>query len=98
VSESVIDDALFVASKFFELPTKEKMKLVSNDVHNPVRYGTSLKDGTDKVQFWRVFLKHYAHPLKEWIHLWPQNPSDYRFFVHSIQNHLCIIIQWQKWM
>ncbi|CAJ1967828.1 unnamed protein product [Sphenostylis stenocarpa] len=73
-----MDEALLVASKFFELPTMEKVKLRSNDVHKPVRYGTSLKDGIDKVQFWRVFLKHCAHPLKEWIHLWPENPSDYR--------------------
>ncbi|TKY53542.1 Leucoanthocyanidin dioxygenase [Spatholobus suberectus] len=78
VSESVPDEALFVASKFFDLPTKEKVKLMSNDVHKPVRYGTSLKVGIDKVQFWRVFLKHYAHPLKDWIHMWPENPPDYR--------------------
>nr|KYP49749.1 Protein SRG1 [Cajanus cajan] len=78
VGESVLDEALFVASKFFDLPTKEKVKLMSNDVHKPVRYGTSLKDGIDKVKFWRVFLKHYAHPLKDWIHMWPENPQDYR--------------------
>ncbi|RDX73191.1 Flavanone 3-dioxygenase 3, partial [Mucuna pruriens] len=74
-SESVLDEALFVASKFFDLPTKEK-----------VRYGTSLKDGIDKVQFWRVFLKHYAHPLNDWIHMWPENPSKYRFFIHLMSN------------
>ncbi|TYI72316.1 hypothetical protein E1A91_D07G052900v1 [Gossypium mustelinum] len=45
---------------------------------NPVRYGTSLKDGADKVQFWRVFLKHYAHPLDAWIDSWPHNPPQYR--------------------
>ncbi|KAA8533918.1 hypothetical protein F0562_031435 [Nyssa sinensis] len=54
------------------------MKLMSNDVHKPVRYGTSLKDSLDKVQFWRVFLKHYAHPLKDWVDLWPNNPTDYK--------------------
>lgn len=79
VSEAMLDEALSVACKFFDLPTREKMKLMSNDVHKPVRCGTSLKDGIDKVQFWRVFLKHYAHPLKDWIHLWPQNPPDYRY-------------------
>ncbi|KAB2072925.1 hypothetical protein ES319_A07G050500v1 [Gossypium barbadense] len=50
----------------------------SNDVYNPVRYGTSLKNGADKVQFWRVFLKHYAHPLDAWIDSWPHNPPQYR--------------------
>ncbi|KAK7279061.1 hypothetical protein RJT34_24105 [Clitoria ternatea] len=78
VSGSVLDGALSVASKFFDMPTNERMKLKSNDVHKPVRYGTSLKDGIDEVKFWRVFLKHYAYPLKDWIHMWPQNPHDYR--------------------
>ncbi|XP_027364356.1 flavanone 3-dioxygenase 3 [Abrus precatorius] len=78
VNESVLNEAISVASKFFDLPTKEKVKLLSNDVHKPVRYGTSLRDGIDKVQFWRVFLKHYAYPLKDWIHMWPENPPEYR--------------------
>lgn len=43
------------------------MEFMSNDVRKPVRYATSLKKGIDKVQFWRVLLKHYAHPLKDWI-------------------------------
>ncbi|XVE56450.1 hypothetical protein DITRI_Ditri04bG0010300 [Diplodiscus trichospermus] len=47
--------------RFFQ--TQEKVKFKSNDVYKPVRYGTSLKDRVDKVQFWRVFLKHYAYPL-----------------------------------
>lgn len=78
VSESVLEEALSVASNFFDLPTKEKVNLMSNDVYKPIRYCTSIKDGVDKVQFWRVFLKHYANPLKDWIHMWPENPSDYR--------------------
>ncbi|XP_076952537.1 flavanone 3-dioxygenase 3-like [Bidens hawaiensis] len=56
----------------------EKAQFMSKDVHKPVRYGTSIKDGVDKIQFWRVFLKHYAHPLNEWIQQWPNNPPDYR--------------------
>lgn len=79
ICENVLDDALSAAFSFFNLPTSEKMKLMCNDVHKPVRYGTSLKDGMDKVQFWRVFLKHYANPLEDWINLWPDNPSDYRY-------------------
>ncbi|KAJ8772446.1 hypothetical protein K2173_027623 [Erythroxylum novogranatense] len=42
------------------------------------KYGTSLKDGDDKVQFWRIFLKHYANPLSKWIHLWPTSPPHFR--------------------
>ncbi|OMO52248.1 Oxoglutarate/iron-dependent dioxygenase [Corchorus olitorius] len=74
----ILDEALSMASGFFNLPTEKKMKLSSNDVYKPVRYGTSLKDGVDKVQFWRVFLKHYAYPLDAWIDSWPENPLDYR--------------------
>ncbi|KAH7537778.1 hypothetical protein FEM48_Zijuj03G0129400 [Ziziphus jujuba var. spinosa] len=71
-------DALSMAFEFFKLPESEKMKYMSNDVHKPVRYCSSLKDGVDKIQYWRVFLKHYSHPLRHWIDAWPDNPSDYR--------------------
>lgn len=79
ISQATLDDALATSFEFFEQPASEKMKLMSSDVHKPVRYGTSLKDGVDEVQFWRVFLKHYAHPLDQWINSWPQNPPDYRY-------------------
>ncbi|PHT70913.1 hypothetical protein T459_26017 [Capsicum annuum] len=46
----------------FEFPTEGKEKFMSNDVYKPIRYGTSLKDGEDKVEFWRILLKHYANP------------------------------------
>ncbi|KAG7601511.1 Non-hem dioxygenase N-terminal domain [Arabidopsis thaliana x Arabidopsis arenosa] len=78
INQNILDDALEVANSFFELPAKEKKKFMSNDVYAPVRYSTSLKDGLDKIQFWRIFLKHYAHPLHRWIHLWPENPPGYR--------------------
>ncbi|KAF5456217.1 hypothetical protein F2P56_025722 [Juglans regia] len=54
------------------------MKFMSNDVRKPVRYATTLKDGIDKVQFWRDLLKHYANPLEDWIDAWPANPPSYR--------------------
>ncbi|KAK9292516.1 hypothetical protein L1049_020489 [Liquidambar formosana] len=78
ISQAVLDGALSSAFDFFDLPAEEKLKYMSNNVHKPVRFGTSLKDGVDKIQFWRVFLKHYAHPLKDWVGLWPQNPPNYR--------------------
>ncbi|KAJ4846490.1 hypothetical protein Tsubulata_039976 [Turnera subulata] len=78
ISQSVLDGALSVASDFFKLPTSEKAKFMSSDVCKPVRYATSIKDGIDKFQYWRVFLKHYANPLAEWIDLWPKNPPEYR--------------------
>ncbi|KAG6422356.1 hypothetical protein SASPL_118924 [Salvia splendens] len=69
IEEATIEGALSVASGFLNLTTEVKAKYMSNDVHKPVRYGTSIKDGVDKVQFWRIFLKHYSHPLNQWIHV-----------------------------
>ena len=65
-------------SAFFNLPSMEKVKFMSNDVRQPVRYGTSIKDGADKVQFWRTFLKHYANPPDDWLSIWPDAPLDSR--------------------
>ncbi|CAI9091962.1 OLC1v1027086C1 [Oldenlandia corymbosa var. corymbosa] len=78
ISQRVLDDALSAAFKFFNLSNKEKSKFMSNDVHNPVRYGTGIKDGLDKIQNWRTFLKHYANPLDQYISLWPETPQEYR--------------------
>ncbi|MCL7023384.1 hypothetical protein MKW94_027567 [Papaver nudicaule] len=79
ISQSVLDEAIKTASNFFDLPNKYKQEFMSNDVARPVRYGTGLKDGYDVVQFWRIFLKHYAHPIEKWIEHWPSNPPDYRY-------------------
>ncbi|XP_022984408.1 LOW QUALITY PROTEIN: flavanone 3-dioxygenase 3 [Cucurbita maxima] len=78
ISKTVMEEALSQAREFFNLPLKEKMKYKSDDVSKAVRYGTSLKDGVDKIKFWRVFLKHYAHPLEDWVDSWPTNPHTYR--------------------
>ncbi|KAG8638533.1 hypothetical protein MANES_14G039700v8 [Manihot esculenta] len=78
ICPTTLEGALSAASDYFELPMEEKIKLMSNDVRKPVRYGTSIRDGTDKFQFWRVFLKHYAYPLSDWLDLWPNNPPHYR--------------------
>ncbi|KAL9411918.1 hypothetical protein AB3S75_045509 [Citrus x aurantiifolia] len=78
ICQSILDGALSTAFDFFKLPSEEKMKFMSGDVHRPVRYSTSLKDGIDQIQFWRVILKHYAHPLDHWIDFWPKNPPNYR--------------------
>ncbi|ESQ44051.1 hypothetical protein EUTSA_v10006360mg [Eutrema salsugineum] len=78
ISSSVVKDALDAATRFFDLPVEEKMLLVSDNVHKPVRYGTSLNHSTDKVHYWRDFIKHYSHPLSKWINLWPSNPPCYK--------------------
>lgn len=78
IEQSVLDKALAAAYGFFNLPAEEKLKFMSSDVHKPVRYGTSIKDGVERIQFWRMFLKTYAHPLKDWLQFWPHNPPNYR--------------------
>ncbi|XP_059313024.1 flavanone 3-dioxygenase 3-like [Lycium ferocissimum] len=75
---SVMNDAIDAASEFFNLPTQDKRHLLSSNVHDPVRYGTSLNHVKDKVHFWRDFLKHYANPTSTWIDLWPSNPTCYK--------------------
>ncbi|XWS77330.1 hypothetical protein CRYUN_Cryun01aG0251700 [Craigia yunnanensis] len=75
---SVMNEALDAATEFFNSSLEEKMPLLSDNVHDPVRYGTSLNHASDKVHFWRDFIKHYSHPISDWIHLWPSNPPSYK--------------------
>lgn len=44
-------------------------KSSSEDLRQPIRYDTSSKDSINMSQ---AFLKHYAHPLSDWIQYWPQ--------------------------
>ncbi|TKY65256.1 2'-deoxymugineic-acid 2'-dioxygenase [Spatholobus suberectus] len=99
IDQLVMDEALEVATEFFNLPNDEKMRLFSEDVHKPVRYGTSLNQARDEVCCWRDFIKHYSHPISDWIHMWPSNPSNYRKkmgkyveAVQVLQNQLLEII------
>ncbi|KAL8207965.1 hypothetical protein R6Q57_007377 [Mikania cordata] len=78
IHDSVTKDALDSAEDFFNLPNDEKIVLASADVHKPVRYGTSINHQVDKVLYWRDFIKHYANPISDWIHLWPSNPPTYK--------------------
>ncbi|KAJ0053181.1 hypothetical protein Pint_00088 [Pistacia integerrima] len=75
---SIMKDVLDAATEFFNLPIEEKMLLVSDNVHEPVRYGTSVNHTRDKVHYWRDFIKHYSHPIAKWIHLWPSMPPSYK--------------------
>ncbi|KAM7260807.1 hypothetical protein ACFE04_026282 [Oxalis oulophora] len=75
---SVMKDGLDAATEFFNLPFEVKKILASGNVHEPVRYGTSLNHATDKIHYWRDFIKHYSHPISKWIHQWPSNPPSYK--------------------
>lgn len=78
IPASVVKGSLDAAKEFFNLPAEEKMHHMSDNVHEPVRYGTSMNHAKDKVHFWRDFIKQYSHPISTWIHLWPTNPPTYR--------------------
>lgn len=78
ISSAVVKDAQDSATRFFDLPADEKMHLVSDNFQEPVRYGTSINHSTDRVHYWRDFIKHYSHPLSNWINLWPSNPPCYK--------------------
>jgi hypothetical protein len=60
----VISGALEAASDFFHLPAEKKTEFESYDLTKPVRYEAALQ-GNNKS---RILLKHYANPLKNWIH------------------------------
>ncbi|KAG8043849.1 hypothetical protein GUJ93_ZPchr0458g22864 [Zizania palustris] len=78
ISQSVMDDAIEAATDFFNLPSETKEEYASDDLQQPVRYDTSSKDG---ISMSRAFLKHYAHPLCDWLQYWPQQPPIYREYM-----------------
>uniref|UniRef100_A0A0E0G747 Fe2OG dioxygenase domain-containing protein n=1 Tax=Oryza nivara TaxID=4536 RepID=A0A0E0G747_ORYNI len=82
ISQSVMDGAIEAASEFFKLPNEIKKEYASDDIRQPVRYDTSSKDG---ISMSRAFLKHYAHPLCNWLQYWPQQPPIYRQAVSSLK-------------
>ncbi|XP_071738170.1 hyoscyamine 6-dioxygenase-like [Rutidosis leptorrhynchoides] len=79
VSEDLIDDTIKVIEEFFDLPNEEKAQLFSTDQNKACRlYTSSYNYNTEKVHFWRDGLRHPVHPLDEWVHLWPEKPTNYR--------------------
>lgn len=70
----MIEDALNVNARFFEIPVAEKMELNSEDIWKAVRFGQ-----VNVGDYSRDFLKLYAHPLEDYISYWPSFPHDYRY-------------------
>ncbi|XP_009785264.1 protein DOWNY MILDEW RESISTANCE 6-like [Nicotiana sylvestris] len=75
---SVMDEMLKAVEEFFNLPLEEKMRYASEDVMDPVRYGTSLNTSRKHTLHWRDFLRHYGGPVPHSYDLWPDNPPCYR--------------------
>ncbi|PSS14444.1 Protein DOWNY MILDEW RESISTANCE like [Actinidia chinensis var. chinensis] len=75
---SLMEEMLKAVEGFFQLPWEEKMKYASEDVMNPVRYGTSLNTPKQHALHWRDYLRHFGHPIHNHFHLWPSQPTNYR--------------------
>jgi hypothetical protein len=70
-----MDDVVEAASAFFKLPSEIKEKYASDDLQDPVRYDTRSKDGIS--MSW-AYLKHYAHPLSDWMEYWPEKHNSFK--------------------
>jgi hypothetical protein len=70
-----MDGAVEAASPFFKLPSEIKEKYASDDLQDLVRYDTSSKDG---ISMSRAYLKHYAHPLSDWMEYWPKKHNPFK--------------------
>ncbi|KAG5551841.1 hypothetical protein RHGRI_010070 [Rhododendron griersonianum] len=81
IKVSLMDEMLKVLDGFFNLAAEEKMNYASEDVMNPIRYGTSLNTSQRHALHWRDYLRHFGHPIDNSFHLWPRNPSTYRVVV-----------------
>jgi len=73
-----MDEMLKVIEEFFNLPLEEKMRYCSENVMDPVRYGTSLNTTRKHALHWRDFLRHYGGLVSHTYHLWPDNPPTYK--------------------
>ncbi|XP_015160641.1 flavonol synthase/flavanone 3-hydroxylase-like [Solanum tuberosum] len=78
IKVSLMDGMLKVMEDFFNLPLEEKMRYGSDDVMDPVRYGTSLTTTRKHNLHWRDFLRHYGGLIPHTYYLWPDNPATYR--------------------
>ncbi|XVF67257.1 hypothetical protein PTKIN_Ptkin10aG0106100 [Pterospermum kingtungense] len=62
VSESMMKAIIEACRGFFELTEEEKQEFQGKHVLDPIRCGTSFNVSSDKVLFWRDFLKIFQHP------------------------------------
>ncbi|GFZ13545.1 hypothetical protein Acr_23g0019300 [Actinidia rufa] len=87
VSEELMQDVLVVGKEFYDLPVKEKERFYSEDPNQNCRLKSSVNYDKEEVHFWRESFRHPCHPLEDYIHEWPQNPTRYRevFGSYSIE-------------
>lgn len=78
IEERMVNGMIDVAREFFRLPESERLKNYSDNPNKSTRLSTSFNMKTEKVANWRDFLRLHCHPLEEFVHDWPTNPSSFR--------------------
>ncbi|KAL4201864.1 hypothetical protein AMTRI_Chr02g260880 [Amborella trichopoda] len=78
VNVSLMQEMLKSVEAFFSLPWDEKMKYASDNVMDPVRYGTSMNSSAPHALHWRDYFRHFGHPVHNTVHLWPHMPPGYK--------------------
>ncbi|KAJ0882329.1 putative oxoglutarate/iron-dependent dioxygenase, non-heme dioxygenase domain-containing protein [Helianthus annuus] len=79
VSKDLIDDTMEVVKEFFNMPGEEKEIYYSIDpIKSCKLYTSGYNYANEDIHFWRDNLRHPCHPLDEWVHLWPEKPTNYR--------------------
>ncbi|XP_076905253.1 hyoscyamine 6-dioxygenase-like [Bidens hawaiensis] len=84
VSVDLINDTMELFKEIFNMPVEEKEKLYTNDPTKSYKFFTSSYNYIDeKIHFWRDNLQHPCHPIDEWVHSWPEKPTNYRNVVRK---------------
>ncbi|XP_076926807.1 hyoscyamine 6-dioxygenase-like [Bidens hawaiensis] len=79
VSKDLIDDTMEVFKEFFGMPVEEEEKLYTNDPTKTCKlYTSGYNYVNEEIHLWRDNLRHPCHPIDEWLHSWPQKPTNYR--------------------
>ncbi|KAJ0520123.1 putative oxoglutarate/iron-dependent dioxygenase, non-heme dioxygenase domain-containing protein [Helianthus annuus] len=79
VSKDLIDDTMEVVKEFFNMPEEEKEIYYTIDpIKSCKLYTSGYNYANEDIHFWRDNLRHPCHPLDEWVHLWPEKPTNYR--------------------
>ncbi|MFS7901038.1 putative hyoscyamine (6S)-dioxygenase [Helianthus anomalus] len=79
VSKDLIDETMEVVKEFFSMPEEEKEIYYSIDpIKSCKLYTSGYNYANEDIHFWCDNLRHPCHPLDEWVHLWPEKPTNYQ--------------------
>ncbi|XP_058746223.1 protein DOWNY MILDEW RESISTANCE 6-like isoform X1 [Vicia villosa] len=79
ISLNEMNETMSVFKEVFQMPNEYKHSLyLDDDLKTCKIFTSSLRYETEKVHLWRDSLRHPSHPLEQWQHLWPENPTTYR--------------------